>query len=212
MYMFSVLDLYSIGVGPSSSHTVGPMLATQRFAKALVQHDVIDEVDRVRVTLYGSLALTGLGHGTDRASVAGLEGNDPQTVDTEYLADVHRICDERGTIRLAGVKTITFDYNHDMVIDVWHRLAAHPNGMRCEAFDAQGRPVYEQVWYSVGAGSSNPDSSPTPWSRCATGRSKRRKTPSAWLPVKPTPRCRPTAGRIRSPPRSSSSAYARSKA
>ncbi len=177
MYMFSVLDLYSIGVGPSSSHTVGPMLATQRFAKALVQHDVIDEVDRVRVTLYGSLALTGLGHGTsshtvgpmlatqrfakalvqhdvidevdrvrvtlygslaltglghgtDRASVAGLEGNDPQTVDTDYLADVHRICDERGTIRLAGVKTITFDYNHDMVIDVWHRLAAHPNGMR----------------------------------------------------------------------------------
>lgn len=126
MYMFSVLDLYSIGVGPSSSHTVGPMLATQRFAKALVQHDVIDEVDRVRVTLYGSLALTGLGHGTDRASVAGLEGNDPQTVDTDYLADVHRICDERGTIRLAGVKTITFDYNHDMVIDVWHRLAPHP--------------------------------------------------------------------------------------
>lgn len=156
MYMFSVLDLYSIGVGPSSSHTVGPMLATQRFAKALVQHDVIDEVDRVRVTLYGSLALTGLGHGTDRASVAGLEGNDPQTVDTEYLADVHRICDERGTIRLAGVKTITFDYNHDMVIDVWHRLAAHPNGMRCEAFDAQGRPVYEQVWYSVGGGFIEP--------------------------------------------------------
>ena len=70
------------------------------------------------IAAIGSLALTGLGHGTDRASVAGLEGNDPQTVDTEYLADVHRICDERGTIRLAGVKTITFDYNHDIGIQI----------------------------------------------------------------------------------------------
>lgn len=150
--MFSVLDLFSIGVGPSSSHTVGPMLATRAFAEALRERGVLPRVAHVAVTLYGSLALTGLGHGTDRAAVAGLEGNDPKTVDVDYLADLRARCEARGAIDLDGVRTIPFDFAHDVVLDGWHRLAAHPNGLRCIAYDMQDGVVFEQVWYSIGGG------------------------------------------------------------
>ncbi|WP_288272926.1 L-serine ammonia-lyase [uncultured Bifidobacterium sp.] len=150
--MFSVLDLFSIGVGPSSSHTVGPMLATRAFAAAMRERGVLPHVGRVAVVLYGSLALTGLGHGTDRAAVAGLEGNDPQHVDTTYLADIHTRCDARGTIDLDGTRTVPFDFDHDIILDVWHRLAAHPNGMRCIAYGGDGTVIFEQVWYSIGGG------------------------------------------------------------
>ena len=126
--MFSILDMFSIGVGPSSSHTVGPMRAAHAFVASLAECGLLDGVHRVRVTLYGSLSLTGLGHGTDRAAVAGLEGHLPETVDTD------------------------FDYGRDVVFDQWRRLAAHPNGMRFEAFDADGGTVDEQVWYSIGGG------------------------------------------------------------
>ncbi|KFI54580.1 serine dehydratase, partial [Bifidobacterium choerinum] len=150
--MFSVLDLFSIGVGPSSSHTVGPMLATRAFAEALRERGVLPRVAHVAVTLYGSLALTGLGHGTDRAAVAGLEGNDPKTVDVDYLADLRARCEARGAIDLDGVRTIPFNFAHDVVLDGWHRLAAHPNGLRCIAYDMQDGVVFEQVWYSIGGG------------------------------------------------------------
>ncbi|MEE1295752.1 MAG: L-serine ammonia-lyase [Bifidobacterium sp.] len=154
--MFSVLDLFSIGVGPSSSHTVGPMLATRAFAKALGERGLIDRVARVGVVLYGSLALTGVGHGTDRAAVAGLEGHDPRTVDTAYLADLRAICERRRAIDLDGTRTVAFDFAHDVVIDSWHRLAAHPNGLRCLAWDADDTVLLEQVWYSIGGGFIEP--------------------------------------------------------
>lgn len=150
--MFSVLDLFSIGVGPSSSHTVGPMRAAHAFAASLKEQRVIDRVARVRVTLYGSLSLTGFGHGTDRAAVAGLEGMLPETVDTDYLLHIHDECDRTRTLRLCGTYSIAFDYEHDVVFDQWRRLAAHPNGMRFEAFDEQDATIAEQVWYSIGGG------------------------------------------------------------
>ena len=115
--MFSVLDMFSVGVGPSSSHTVGPMLAAQRFSKALADGHLLARVTRVHVTLYGSLALTGLGHGTDRAAVVGLENNEPKTVDTDYLARIHEICDERGTLNLNGEHEIAFEYGRDIEFD-----------------------------------------------------------------------------------------------
>ncbi|KFI65802.1 L-serine ammonia-lyase [Bifidobacterium cuniculi] len=150
--MFSLLDLFSIGVGPSSSHTVGPMLATRAFAHDLAVRGVLGEVAQVNVVLYGSLAMTGLGHGTDRAAVAGLEGNDPRTVDTDYLAHIHAICAQRRTIALDGTHRIAFDFDRDIVVDAWHRLAPHPNGLRCIARDTRGAVLLEQVWYSVGGG------------------------------------------------------------
>lgn len=150
--VFSVLDMFSIGVGPSSSHTVGPMLAAKQYVSTLSDEHLLERVAHVRVTLYGSLALTGLGHGTDRAAVVGLEGNDPTTVDTDYLARIHEICDDRHTLRLNGSHTIPFDYDADVQFDHWRRFAAHPNGMRFSAMDVDGATVFEQVWYSIGGG------------------------------------------------------------
>lgn len=150
--MFSILEMFKIGVGPSSSHTVGPMVAACKFVESLEHTGTLGRVRRVRTVLYGSLALTGLGHGTDRATVAGLEGNMPQTVDTDHVNIIRHECESSGELLLAGKHRIDFDYAHDVVMDVWHRLAAHPNGMRFQAFDQQNNLVDEQVWYSIGGG------------------------------------------------------------
>lgn len=132
--MFSVLDMFTIGVGPSSSHTVGPMVAAHAFASSLQADHLVDRTARVKITLYGSLALTGLGHGTDRAAMAGLEGNLPATVDTDHMMHIREICALDDTLNLAGLKRIHFDYDRDVVFEQWKRMAAHPNGMRFQAF------------------------------------------------------------------------------
>lgn len=150
--MFSVLDMFTIGVGPSSSHTVGPMCAAQAFASSLEESGAVSRVGRIRVVLYGSLSLTGLGHGTDRAAMAGLEGNLPATVDTEYMLHIREACALDNTLNLAGSKRIHFDYDRDMVFEQWKRMAPHPNGMRFQAFDDAASLVDEQVWYSIGGG------------------------------------------------------------
>ena len=115
--MFSVLDMFTIGVGPSSSHTVGPMVAAHAFASSLQADHLVDRTARVKITLYGSLALTGLGHGTDRAAMAGLEGNLPATVDTDHMMHIREICALDDTLNLAGLKRIHFDYDRDVVFD-----------------------------------------------------------------------------------------------
>ena len=98
--MFSILEMFTIGVGPSSSHTVGPMVAASRFAASLERDGILNRVGRVRTVLYGSLALTGLGHGTDRATVAGLEGNVPKTVDTDHMSNIRMECEAGGELML----------------------------------------------------------------------------------------------------------------
>lgn len=144
--------MFSVGVGPSSSHTVGPMRAANAFVTSLQKSGKLNNVSRVRVTLYGSLSLTGLGHGTDRASVAGLEGNLPDDVDTEHMMTIREDCKKSGTLTLAHSHTIAFDYDSDVVFEKWRRMAAHPNGMRFVALDSFGNTVDEQVWYSIGGG------------------------------------------------------------
>ena len=151
-YVFSILEMFSVGVGPSSSHTVGPMRAANAFVTSLQKSGKLNNVSRVRVTLYGSLSLTGLGHGTDRASVAGLEGNLPDDVDTEHMMTIREDCKKSGTLTLAHSHTIEFDYDSDVVFEKWRRMAAHPNGMRFVALDSFGNTVDEQVWYSIGGG------------------------------------------------------------
>lgn len=152
MLVFSILEMFKIGVGPSSSHTVGPMVAAHEFVTALERDGSLERVGRVRTVLYGSLALTGLGHGTDRATVAGLEGNMPQSVDTDHVNTIRQECERSGELSLNGTHRIPFDYARDVVMDVWHRMAAHPNGMRFQAFDAYDNLIEEQVWYSIGGG------------------------------------------------------------
>lgn len=150
--MFSVLDMFTVGVGPSSSHTVAPMLAAHAFVCSLDELGVLERVSRVRVTLYGSLALTGEGHGTGRAIVAGLEGNLPDSVDTDHLMNIRDECELSESLTLMGGRRIDFDYARDIVTQVWKRLALHTNGMWFEAFDSVGGCVNEQVWYSIGGG------------------------------------------------------------
>lgn len=151
-YVFSILEMFSVGVGPSSSHTVGPMRAANAFVTSIQKNGKLKDVSRVRVTLYGSLSLTGLGHGTDRASVAGLEGNLPDDVDTEHMMTIREDCKKSGTLTLAHSHTIEFDYDSDVVFEKWRRMAAHSNGMRFVALDSFGNTVDEQVWYSIGGG------------------------------------------------------------
>lgn len=149
----SVFDLFTIGIGPSSSHTVGPMRAARRFAVALRDEGLIDRVARVEAILYGSLGLTGKGHGSDRAVVLGLEGAEPETVETDTIDSRLAAVRERGTLDLLGVREVAFDPVTDLVFERKERLPAHPNGMRFTAYDPDGRTVAGRVFYSVGGGS-----------------------------------------------------------
>jgi L-serine dehydratase len=148
----SAFDLYSVGIGPSSSHTVGPMRAAKTFADRLTEAGLLDRVARVRAELFGSLGATGHGHGSPKAVVLGLEGEDPATTDTD-LADLRlgRLREER-VLRLASTREITFDLDEDLVMHRRRSLPAHPNGMTFVAYDGSGAPVLTKTYYSVGGG------------------------------------------------------------
>lgn len=148
----SAFDLYSVGIGPSSSHTVGPMRAAKRFADGLAADGLLPGVARVRVELFGSLGATGHGHGSPKAVVLGLEGEDPATTDPT-LADA-RLDQVRGSgkLTLAGSTPVPFDLDQDLVMHRRRSLPGHPNGMTFAAYDAAGSPVRERTYYSVGGG------------------------------------------------------------
>jgi len=148
----SAFDLYSVGIGPSSSHTVGPMRAAKTFAARLVEAGLLADVVRVRAELFGSLGATGHGHGSPKAVVLGLEGEDPATTDTD-LADLRldRLREE-GVLLLAGSRPVPFDLAEDLVMHRRRSLPAHPNGMTFAAYDDAGAPVLEKTYYSVGGG------------------------------------------------------------
>jgi L-serine dehydratase len=150
MMAISVLDLFKIGIGPSSSHTVGPMCAAHDFALALVERGQLADVQRVQVQLYGSLSATGIGHGTDRAVVLGLMGERPDRIDPDRAvaaADTVRL---DGTLRLAGQADIAFDWQHDLRMSPLS-LPYHPNAMRLAAHGAAGL-LHENTYYSIGGG------------------------------------------------------------
>ncbi len=148
----SVFDLFTIGIGPSSSHTVGPMRAARQFALALQASGDLQRVNGVRVHLYGSLAATGRGHGTQRALMLGLEGETAEEVDVDLLpVRVAAIIEER-RLNLLGRHAIPFDPRADLVFERSGRLPGHPNGMRFMARTAEGAVVDERVYYSVGGG------------------------------------------------------------
>ncbi|WLI91212.1 L-serine ammonia-lyase [Massilia sp. R2A-15] len=144
----SVFDLFKIGIGPSSSHTVGPMVAARRF---LVECGSLDDAVGIEVALYGSLALTGIGHATDKAVILGLMGETPQGVNPDEVEDKLAEVELDGAIRLLGQKEVPFSAKTGLV---WHRassLPEHPNGMRFTLKLADGS-VIERVFYSVGGG------------------------------------------------------------
>jgi L-serine dehydratase len=146
----SVFDLFSIGVGPSSSHTVGPMRAAKAFAVGLLS--CMDSVARVRVTLYGSLAFTGKGHGTDKAILSGLEGAEPETVDPDRIRVRKDEMVAGGKLNLLQKNTISFNVSCDLVFQYQEELPEHPNGMRFQALDQDGNCLLLKDYYSVGGG------------------------------------------------------------
>ncbi|MFD6323215.1 L-serine ammonia-lyase [Streptomyces sp. NPDC058442] len=148
----SVFDLFSIGIGPSSSHTVGPMRAARMFARRLDHEGLLDPVASVRAELYGSLGATGHGHGTPKAVLLGLEGDSPRTVDVETADERVERIRESGRLRLLGDHEIAFSFDDDLVLHRRKALPYHANGMTLQAFDAAGAEVLSKTYYSVGGG------------------------------------------------------------
>ncbi|MDT3724601.1 L-serine ammonia-lyase [Streptomyces sp. DSM 41972] len=148
----SVFDLFSIGIGPSSSHTVGPMRAARMFARRLRNEDLLDSVASVRAELYGSLGATGHGHGTPKAVLLGLEGDSPRTVDVESADERVEKIKDGGRIRLLGEHEIGFSYDDDLVLHRRKALPYHANGMTLWAYDSSGAELLAKTYYSVGGG------------------------------------------------------------
>ena len=149
----STFDLYKIGIGPSSSHTVGPMRAAARFVdRWLVQAGHIDDVARIRAEVFGSLALTGRGHGTDKAVMMGLEGHMPNVIDPDIIPGALERIRGSSRIRLNGSHEITFVEKRDLLMNKRQKLPYHTNGMRFSAYDAQGNEIASRDYYSVGGG------------------------------------------------------------
>lgn len=148
----SVFDLFSIGIGPSSSHTVGPMRAARMFAHRLRNEDLLPAVASVRAELYGSLGATGHGHGTPKAVLLGLEGASPRTVDVEGADERVEEIRSSGRINLLGEHEIPFSFDDDLVLHRRKALPYHANGMTIFAYGATGDLVLEKTYYSVGGG------------------------------------------------------------
>jgi L-serine dehydratase len=147
----SAFDLFSIGIGPSSSHTVGPMRAARMFAGSLGTGD-LQRASRVRVELYGSLGATGRGHGSEKAVMLGLEGEDPATLDVATSdARVDAVRDDR-SLRLGGTTRVAFDRRTDLVLHRRKSLPEHPNGMTFAVYDDGGTVVASRTYFSIGGG------------------------------------------------------------
>ncbi|RYF25115.1 MAG: L-serine ammonia-lyase [Comamonadaceae bacterium] len=148
----SVFDLFKIGIGPSSSHTVGPMRAARLFVQRLARDGQLPAVARVRSSLYGSLGATGRGHASDSAVLLGLAGHAPDTVDVNAVPGILQAIRAQRMLPLADGPAVAFDEAADLLLVPGTTLAFHANGMRFEAFDAAGALLGAQVYYSVGGG------------------------------------------------------------
>lgn len=148
----SVFNLFSIGIGPSSSHTVGPMKAAHEFVHAVKRMGKLDDVNRIVIDLYGSLALTGKGHGTDVAILNGLENQWPKSVDPDSIQPrAQKIITEK-KINLDGMHAIPFDVGTDLLFHQKELLPLHTNGIRFSVFDKNNQLIFSEIYYSIGGG------------------------------------------------------------
>jgi len=148
----SLFELFKVGIGPSSSHTVGPMVAAQRFCSWLEDCRILDRTGRVRVELYGSLALTGRGHATDNATILGLCGHAPATVDVEAVPDILARVAQDKSIALGGIRLVKFDPEVDLIFRGSERKPFHTNAMTFTALDADDEILARRTYYSIGGG------------------------------------------------------------
>jgi L-serine dehydratase len=161
MAAVSIFDIFKVGIGPSSSHTVGPMKAAYAFAQQLV--DTADQVASIEITLYGSLAYTGKGHGTDSAVILGLMGLQPETIDPDAVDDIIRGIRQRKEIEVSRVGVIGFDPEQHLRFEFGEELPRHTNGMRFIARSVSGESILDEKYYSLGGGfiARNDDAEPT---------------------------------------------------
>ena len=148
----SVFDLFSIGIGPSSSHTVGPMRAANAFVQLLKDRQTFEQTCRIKTELFGSLALTGKGHGTDKAIINGLEGYTPETVIPESMVPRMQTVIANNALHLGNEKLIHFNDQDDLLFLQKELLPKHSNGMRFTTFDAANQIIIQQIYYSIGGG------------------------------------------------------------
>jgi L-serine dehydratase len=148
----SVFDIFKVGIGPSSSHTMGPMTAAGRFLKLLRQSVEVRRAVKLRVTLYGSLAFTGKGHATDRAVALGLLGWLPADIDPDRAERDLIELRSSGVLQLSDLPPLDFDPGNSIVFDFGQPLPGHANGIVFEALDGEGRPVIAETYYSIGGG------------------------------------------------------------
>jgi len=149
---YSVFDLFKIGIGPSSSHTVGPMVAAGRFIDELRELGRFEQTQRIVIHLHGSLAFTAAGHGSDTALLLGLSGELPDQVDPDSVAEIIERIRSFKSVDLAGAHTIPFNEETDLFLDYGEPLPGHSNGMRFLAFDVDGTELADRVYYSIGGG------------------------------------------------------------
>lgn len=147
----SVFDMFKIGIGPSSSHTLGPWRAAQRFVQKLKDTDALDKVEQVNILLYGSLAKTGVGHGTDIAILLGLSGDDPVTFDVNQVIPKVEQIKSSSSLVLGALKEIEFSYTNQLLFLFDQSLPFHPNGVTFQAFLNDGKAISE-TYYSIGGG------------------------------------------------------------
>lgn len=147
---YSVFEVFRIGIGPSSSHTVGPMIAVNRFINELASRKLLPQ--QVQVHLYGSLALTGIGHATDKAVLAGLVGLLPDSIDPLEIEPLVQSISQTGRLMLMGKHDIAFDVSQHLVFHRNETLPEHPNGMLLEAFSEDGNSLYRNTYFSIGGG------------------------------------------------------------
>ncbi|MEO3959193.1 L-serine ammonia-lyase, partial [Chromobacterium piscinae] len=148
----SVFDLFKIGIGPSSSHTVGPMRAARQFISRLEKDGQLDATVRVSAEMFGSLGATGKGHGTDVAVLLGLQGEQPDLIDTDAVDGMLAAIREQRKLKLLGKREIDFVEGEHLILHKKKTLPYHPNGMIFEAFDAAGASLSKRAYYSVGGG------------------------------------------------------------
>ncbi len=148
----SFFELFKIGIGPSSSHTVGPMWAARRYLDRLDDRGLKGAVTKVKVTLYGSLALTGIGHGTDKAVMLGLAGLKPDTLDPDDAEDLYSYIKDQGELQLDRGQRVPFRDGEELIYLKRERLPHHSNGMRFAAYGEDGAEIDTADYYSVGGG------------------------------------------------------------
>ncbi len=147
---YSLFEIFSVGIGPSSSHTVGPMKAAKRFIDNLIAQNKISQLSKLRTNLYGSLALTGIGHGTLNAIVYGFMGINAEDINpqTDYIGEVK----ESGKLKVAHSQTISFSMEKDITLEKKICLTEHSNGMKFTAYDSNNNILSEEIYFSVGGG------------------------------------------------------------